>query len=91
MLFDEEERGLRGSRAFAQMLADQKHPVFAVHTIDQMGWDSNHNRAIELELPYDGVLDVYQAAARTLKMPITRSCNRSGTVRELLAASRPMT
>ncbi len=70
VFFDEEERGLRGSRAFAQMLADEKRPVFAAHTIDQMGWDSNHNRAIELELPYDGVTEVYRAAAKALQMPI---------------------
>ncbi len=71
VFFDEEERGLRGSRAFAQMLVDQKRPVYAVHTIDQMGWDSNHNRAIELELPYKGATEVYQAAAAALHMPIT--------------------
>ncbi len=70
VFFDEEERGLRGSRAFAQMLVDEKRRVYAVHTIDQMGWDSNHNRAIELELPYDGATEVYQAAATALHMPI---------------------
>ncbi len=70
VFFDEEEHGLRGSRAFAQMLADEKRLVYAVHTIDQMGWDSNHNRAVELERPYDGVIDVYQAAANALHMPI---------------------
>jgi Zn-dependent M28 family amino/carboxypeptidase len=70
VFFDEEERGLRGSRAFAQMLAEEKRAIFAVHTIDQMGWDSNHNRAIELELPYEGVNEVYQAAAKALHMPI---------------------
>jgi hypothetical protein len=70
VFFDEEERGLRGSRAFAQMLVEEKRAVSAVHTIDQMGWDSNHNRAIELELPYDGVYEIYQAAATALRMPI---------------------
>lgn len=71
VLFDEEERGLRGSRAFAQMLTDQKRPIHSVHTIDQMGWDQNHNRAIELELPYDGAVDLYKAAAAGLKMTAT--------------------
>jgi hypothetical protein len=70
VFFDEEERGLRGSRAFAQMLVDEKRPVYAVHTIDQMGWDSNHNRAIELEIPYDGVTEIYQAAAAALHVRI---------------------
>jgi hypothetical protein len=68
--FDEEERGLVGSRAFAQMLKDEKRAIHSVHTIDQMGWDSNHNRAIELEIPYDGAEDLYRQAAATLKMDI---------------------
>jgi len=70
VFFDEEERGLRGSRAFAQMLKDGNRAVHSVHTIDQMGWDQNGNRAIELELPYEGAVAVYEAAARALAMPI---------------------
>ena len=66
--FDEEERGMRGSRAFAQMLLDEKRAVSSVHTIDQMGWDQDGDRAIELELPYDGVVDAYKSAAKALQM-----------------------
>jgi hypothetical protein len=68
--FDEEERGLRGSRAFAQMLLDEKRLVDVVHTIDQMGWDQDGDRAIELELPYEGVVDLYKKAAEALKLNI---------------------
>jgi hypothetical protein len=68
--FDEEERGLLGSKAFAQMLKDENRPISVVHTIDQMGWDQNHNRAIELEIPYEGAEDLYKQAAATLKMDI---------------------
>jgi acetylornithine deacetylase/succinyl-diaminopimelate desuccinylase-like protein len=70
VFFDEEERGLRGSRAFAQMLQDEHRAVHSVHTIDQMGWDQNGNRAIELELPYEGAVVAYHAAARALAMNI---------------------
>ncbi len=70
VFFDEEERGLRGSRAFAQLLKDEHRAVHSVHTIDQMGWDADGDRAIELELPYDGAADVYQSAARVLGMRI---------------------
>lgn len=70
VFFDEEERGLRGSRAFAQWLKDDKRAVHSVHTIDQMGWDQDGDRAIELELPYDGARDLYAAAAAALKMTI---------------------
>jgi len=68
VFFDEEERGLVGSRNFAQMLKDQNRPIHSVHTIDQAGWDENGNRAIELELPYDGAVDLYRRAAAALGM-----------------------
>jgi acetylornithine deacetylase/succinyl-diaminopimelate desuccinylase-like protein len=72
VFFDEEERGLRGSRAFAQMLLDEKRAVHSVHTIDQMGWDQDADRAIELELPFDGAEELYKQAAESLneKIPI---------------------
>ncbi len=70
VFFDEEERGLLGSKAFAQMLADEKRTVHSVHTIDQMGWDQNHNRAIELELPYDGAVELYERVAKTSGLDI---------------------
>lgn len=70
VFFDEEERGLVGSRNFAQMLKDQNRPVHSVHTIDQAGWDQNGNGAIELEIPYDGAVELYQQAAAALKMSI---------------------
>lgn len=70
VFFDEEERGLVGSRHFAQMLKDSGRAVHSVHTIDQVGWDSNHNRAIELEIPFDGAVELYTAAAARLKMDI---------------------
>lgn len=63
VFFDEEERGLVGSRAFAGMLQEEERVVVAVHTIDQMGWDADGDRAIELELPYDGAMDLYRKAA----------------------------
>jgi len=71
VFFDEEERGLRGSRAFAQLLKDEGRIVHSVHTIDQMGWDQDGDRAIELEVPYDGAQELYASAAKALKMNIT--------------------
>lgn len=70
VLFDEEERGLRGSRAFAQKLRDEGLKVLTVHTVDQMGWDQDHDLAIELELPYEGAKTLYEKAAKALSMPI---------------------
>ena len=65
VLFDEEERGLVGSRAFAEKLVEEGRDVVAVHTIDQLGWDADGDGALELEIPYDGALELYQAAAET--------------------------
>jgi Zn-dependent M28 family amino/carboxypeptidase len=70
VFFDEEERGMRGSRAFAQMLKDENRAVHSVHTIDQMGWDQDGDRAIELEIPYEGATDLYRRAATALGMNI---------------------
>jgi len=70
VLFDEEERGLRGSRAFAQKMKDENRKVHSVHTVDQMGWDKDGDRAIELELPYDGAVALYEAAAKAMPAPI---------------------
>ncbi len=70
VLFDEEERGLRGSRAFAQKLKDEGAKVHSVHTVDQMGWDKDGDRAVELEIPYEGALDLYAGAAAAMKPAI---------------------
>lgn len=70
VFFDEEERGLVGARHFAELLKATNRLVHSVHTIDQVGWDANHNRAIELELPFDGIVDIYKQAAARLKMDI---------------------
>lgn len=70
VLFDEEERGMRGSRAFAQRLKDAGVRVHSVHTVDQMGWDKDGDRAIELEIPYEGAQELYAAAAAGMKPPI---------------------
>ncbi|MFC1553330.1 M28 family metallopeptidase [candidate division KSB1 bacterium] len=62
VLFDEEERGLRGSKSFAQKLADERVNVTSVHTVDQMGWDSDGDMAFELEIPYEGAVELYERA-----------------------------
>lgn len=66
VLFDEEEIGLVGSRAFATKLHAEGRAVGAVHTVDQMGWDANGDRLIELERPDAGLADLYRTAAAEL-------------------------
>ena len=69
--FDEEEIGLVGSDAFAAALVDAGEDVLAVHTIDQMGWDNDGDRAIELERADEGLFEFYEAASASLDVPIT--------------------
>jgi Zn-dependent M28 family amino/carboxypeptidase len=61
VFFDEEESGLFGSRAYANML--QLANVEAVHTVDQIGWDDDNDLRFELELPTAALEAEYRAAA----------------------------
>lgn len=69
VLFDLEETGLFGSRAFAA----QKLPaqVRAVHTIDQVAWDADGDLRFELELPTPALADEYRASAQRVGVTVT--------------------
>jgi Zn-dependent M28 family amino/carboxypeptidase len=71
VFFDEEEAGLFGSRAYANTL--QVANVVAVHTVDQIGWDSDNDTRFELELPTAALEAEYRAAATTLGVPVTKT------------------
>lgn len=61
--FDEEEAGLVGSTAFAAKLVTEDEPVVGVHTIDQIGWDEDGDRSIEIERPDEGLYEFYADVA----------------------------
>lgn len=61
--FDEEELGLVGSTAFAAKLVADREPVVAVHTIDQIGYDADGDRNLELERPDPGLFEFYADVA----------------------------
>ena len=67
--FDQEEVGLFGARAFAQMLDPAK--TRAVHTIDQVAWDSDNDRRFELELPTPALEAEWRAAAAAMGVTVT--------------------
>jgi Zn-dependent M28 family amino/carboxypeptidase len=79
VLFDEEEKGLVGSRYFAKLLKEQNVQVSTVHTLDQIGWDADGDRAIELELPSNGLYSLYKrvAAENGFDIPIHRTSTGS--------------
>jgi len=76
--FDQEEIGLVGSDAYAAHLVDTAEDVLAVHTIDQMGWDEDGDRAIELERADPGLYELYEAASTTLPVPVPLQSTNTG-------------
>jgi hypothetical protein len=47
-LFDEEELGLRGSRAYVRRAMDERVPIDAAHLFDMLSWDMDGDRVIEI-------------------------------------------
>jgi hypothetical protein len=79
VFFDEEESGLVGSRNFAAFVKKNGTPTHSVHTIDQIGWDQDGDRAIELELPTKELEQTYRdvANANGFTMPLHRTSTSS--------------
>lgn len=72
-MFDEEEIGLVGSKAFAESLAADNVDVLAVHSVDQVGWDSDDDKRFELELPTPELLEEYRASAPLIGATVVRT------------------
>jgi Zn-dependent M28 family amino/carboxypeptidase len=70
VFFDQEEKGLIGARAFTKFIIKKKFKIHSAHTIDQMGWDTDGDRAIELEMPTKKLEHLYRLQAKSLKIPI---------------------
>lgn len=70
VLFDEEEIGLVGSTAFASKLVIDEEDVVSVHTADQLGWDGDGDRRVEVEQPDADLFEFYTGAAAELASPI---------------------
>jgi Zn-dependent M28 family amino/carboxypeptidase len=69
VFFDQEEQGLFGSRAFAMQRVPAN--VAAVHTIDQVAWDSDGDHRFELESPTAALEAEWRAAAQVVGVPVT--------------------
>lgn len=59
VFLDEEERGLVGANFFAKYLKTNNYKIHSVHTIDQIAWDKDKDRAIELEKAPDDLMAIY--------------------------------
>jgi hypothetical protein len=62
VLFDQEESGLVGSGKFADSLVQRGVTVHSVHDFDQVGWDMDKDRTIEIERPPDDLFAFYTKA-----------------------------
>lgn len=79
VLFDEEEVGLLGARAFAAFLDPAR--TRAVHTIDQVAWDGDGDNRFELELPAPALEAEWRAAGSALGVTLVTTTT-SGTDHE---------
>jgi len=71
ILFDQEEVGLVGARAYADML--NISTILAVHTVDQVAWDNDGDNRFELESPTPALEAEYRAAAMIVGVPVTKT------------------
>ncbi|HMJ67390.1 MAG TPA: M28 family peptidase [Cyclobacteriaceae bacterium] len=63
VFFDQEETGHAGSYAFANYIKERGFVVHSVHTADMVGWDSDGDRNIEIELPSPDLESIYRRHA----------------------------
>lgn len=70
VFFDQEEEGLIGSKAFAKHIKRNAYDILSVHTFDQIGWDKDEDRAIELELPTIELEEIYKKQGVKLDIPV---------------------
>lgn len=71
VLFDQEELGLFGSRSYARSLTPAD--IRAVHTIDQVSWDSDGDHVFELELPTPALEAEWRAAAAKAGVTLSKT------------------
>lgn len=67
-LFDEEELGLIGSRAYAATLVPED--ITAAHVFDMLSFDGDGDRAVELWSPSPTLLPIYEQHGALASMPI---------------------
>ncbi|MCT4589497.1 MAG: M20/M25/M40 family metallo-hydrolase [Carboxylicivirga sp.] len=70
VFFDQEEVGRIGSKAFAKMLEEKKYNVHSIHCADQLGWDEDSDKFMEIEKPSEELKELYYKHAKALEIPI---------------------
>ncbi|MCT8338576.1 M20/M25/M40 family metallo-hydrolase [Flavobacteriaceae bacterium TK19130] len=70
VFFDQEEEELIGSKAFADYMIEQKWNVHSIHCFDMVGWDGDHDSAMETFSASKALLESYQDIAAQHDIPI---------------------
>ncbi|MAP54510.1 M28 family peptidase [Altibacter sp.] len=70
VFFDQEEEELIGSSAFAKFLKQKEWNIHSIHCFDMVGWDADNDKAMEVFSGTDSLLDLYQAEAEELGIPL---------------------
>jgi len=86
VFLDEEETGHAGSLAFAKWVKAQKFDVHSVHTADEVGWDQDHDRNIELELPTPYLESLYRKHAEPFDIKLYKTKTTGSDHREFREA-----
>ena len=72
VFFDFEEDDASGSRAFVDMLLADGTQIHSMHNIDMIGWDSNGDRAVEVDMPTAALEALFRNAAEPLGIAIRK-------------------
>lgn len=87
--FDQEEQGPAGAFAFVQFIKNEKWDIHAVHTIDQIGWDQDGDRNIEIEVPTASLKKSYRKHARNFGVKAIRTNETSSDKKAFKEAGFP--
>lgn len=77
--FDQEERGLIGSKYMAEEYKKQGLKINSVHTLDMVGWDSDKDKAVEIERPAGNLWDYYVMVNKVHNLGILLQRTSSGS------------
>jgi len=86
VFLDEEETGHAGSLAFANWVKAQEFDVHSVHTADEVGWDQDQDRNIELELPTPYLTSLYRKHAKPFDIKLYKTKTTGSDHREFREA-----
>src|SRR5688572_29686640 len=86
VFLDEEETGHAGSLAFANWVKAQEFDVHSVHTADEVGWDRDQDRNLELELPTPYIASLYRKHAEPFGIKLYKTKTTGSDHREFREA-----